>query len=69
MTDGAGNTKIYAAAFVDSHGSDIILHISDFGNNEALLLQAITEQLVKHPVSVGWYSSGIPIIAQIKASR
>jgi hypothetical protein len=37
MTNGAGNTKIYAAAFVDSHGNDIVLHISNFGNSEALL--------------------------------
>jgi hypothetical protein len=39
-----GNQTIYAAAFVDNHGNQKVLHISDFGNSEPALLQAITEK-------------------------
>jgi hypothetical protein len=57
---GAGNDRtIYAAAFVDNHGNQKVLHISDFGNSEPALLQAITEEILKYPASIGWYSTGI----------
>jgi hypothetical protein len=54
--DDKGNTVIYAAAFVDNNGNSTVLHISD--DNEARLLYAITGELQKHPVSVGWYTTG-----------
>jgi Bifunctional DNA primase/polymerase, N-terminal len=57
-TDDRGNTVIYAAAFVDNNGNSTMLHISDFDDNEARLLHAITEELQKHSVSVGWYTTG-----------
>jgi len=56
---GAGNDRtIYAAAFVDNHGNQKVLHISDFGNSEPALLQAITDEILKYPVSLGWYTTG-----------
>jgi hypothetical protein len=54
-----GNSTIYAAAFVHNDGNNTVLHISDFGNSEPRLLQAITEELLRHPVSVGWYTTGM----------
>jgi hypothetical protein len=58
--DGTGNDRIiYAAAFVDNRGNQKVLHISDFGNSEPALLQAITEEIQKYPASTGWYTSGI----------
>jgi len=57
---GAGNDRtIYAAAFVDNHGNQKVLHISDFGNSEPALLQAITDEILKYPASIGWYTTGI----------
>lgn len=41
--DHSGSRTIYAAAFVDNHGNQKVLHISDFANSEADLLQAITD--------------------------
>jgi hypothetical protein len=55
-----GNDKIiYAAAFVDNHGNQKVLHISDFAGSEPALLQAITDELLKYPASLGWYTTGI----------
>ena len=54
-----GNQTIYAAAFVDSHGNQKVLHISDFGNSEPGLLHAITDEIVKYPASIGWYTTGV----------
>jgi hypothetical protein len=53
------NYTIYAAAFVDNHGNHKVLHISDFGNSEADLLRAITDEILKYPASIGWYTRGI----------
>jgi hypothetical protein len=53
------NRTIYAAAFVDNCGNQKILHISDFGNSESALLQAITNEILKYPASIGWYTTGI----------
>jgi hypothetical protein len=53
------NRAIYSAAFVDNHGNQKVLHISDFGNSEANLLQAITEEILKYPASIGWYTTGV----------
>jgi hypothetical protein len=50
---------IYAAAFVDNHGNKKILHISEFGGSEPALLKAITEEILKYPTSIGWYSTGV----------
>jgi Bifunctional DNA primase/polymerase, N-terminal len=57
-TDSSGNSVIYAAAFVDSQGNHTVLHISDFENSEAHLLQAVTQELLRHPLSAGWYTTG-----------
>jgi hypothetical protein len=54
-----GNRIIYAAAFVDNHGNQKVLHISDFAGSEPDLLQAITEEMRKYPASIGWYTTGI----------
>jgi len=59
INDDEGNSTIYAAAFVDNGGNNTVLHISDFGNSEPRLLQAITEELLRHPMSVGWYTTGM----------
>jgi hypothetical protein len=56
---GSNNQTIYAAAFVDSHGNQKVLHISDFGNSEPGLLHAITDEILKYPASIGWYTTGI----------
>jgi hypothetical protein len=53
------NRTIYAAAFVDNHGNQKVLHISDFANSEPDLLRAITEEILKYPASMGWYTTGI----------
>lgn len=58
-TDSTGNSVIYAAAFVDNHGNAKVLHISDFGNSERRLLQEVTQELLRHPLSLGWYSTGL----------
>jgi hypothetical protein len=57
--DTTNNRTIYAAAFVDNRGNKKVLHISDFGNSEADLLQAITDEILKYPTSIGWYTTGI----------
>jgi hypothetical protein len=57
--NGIPNRTIYTAAFVDNHGNQKVLHISDFANSEPDLLQAITDEILKYPVSMGWYSRGI----------
>jgi hypothetical protein len=55
-----GNTRtIYAAAFVDNLGNQKVLHIYDFGNSESELLRAITDEILKYPASVGWYTTGV----------
>jgi hypothetical protein len=54
-----GNQTIYAAAFVDNHGNQKVLHISDFADSESALLQAITDEILKYPASMGWYTTGI----------
>jgi len=56
---GSNNQTIYAAAFVDNRGNQKVLHISDFANSEPALLQAITDEILKYPASIGWYSTGI----------
>jgi hypothetical protein len=57
---GAGNDRtIYAAAFVDNHGNQKVLHIYDFAGSEPALLHAITEEILKYPASVGWYTKGV----------
>ena len=56
---GNNRTIIYAAAFVDNHGNKKVLHISDFGNSEPALLHAITDEILKYPASIGWYTTGI----------
>jgi hypothetical protein len=57
---GIGNNRtIYAAAFVDNLGNQKVLHISDFGNSEPALLQAITDEILKYPASIGWYTTGV----------
>jgi hypothetical protein len=53
------NQTIYAAAFVDNRGNQKVLHISDFANSEPALLQAITDEILKYPASMGWYTTGI----------
>jgi Bifunctional DNA primase/polymerase, N-terminal len=55
---GTGNWTIYAAAFVDNHGNQRVLHISDFANSEPVLLKAITDEILKYPISIGWYTTG-----------
>jgi hypothetical protein len=58
--NGTGNNRtIYAAAFVDNCGSQKVLHISDFANSEPALLRAITDEILKYPASIGWYTTGI----------
>jgi hypothetical protein len=57
--NGIPNRTIYTAAFVDNHGNQKVLHISDFANSEPALLQAITDEILKYPASVGWYTTGI----------
>src|SRR5215211_5734283 len=57
--NGIENRTIYAAAFVDNHGNQKVLHISDFGNSEPSLLRAITDEILKYPASIGWYTTGI----------
>jgi hypothetical protein len=58
--DSTGNNRrIYAAAFVDNHGNQKVLHISDFANSEVNLLRAISDELLKYPASIGWYTTGI----------
>jgi hypothetical protein len=54
-----GNRTIYAAAFLDNHGNQKVLHISDFANSERALLRAITDEILKYPASIGWYTTGI----------
>jgi hypothetical protein len=58
-TDDSGNSAIYAAAFVDNRGNSRVLHVSDFKNSEQRLLQAVLGELERHPVSLGWYTTGI----------
>jgi hypothetical protein len=55
------NRTIYAAAFVDNRGNQKLLHISDFANSESGLLQAIIDEILKYPASIGWYTRGIAI--------
>jgi hypothetical protein len=58
--NGPGNNRtIYAAAFVDNRGNQKLLHISDFANSESGLLQAIIDEILKYPASIGWYTRGI----------
>lgn len=57
--NGIGNRTIYAAAFVDNRGNQKVLHISDFGNSEPALLQAITYEILKYPASIGWYTTRV----------
>jgi hypothetical protein len=57
--DGTGNRTVYAAAFVDNSGNQKVLHISDFGSSEAALTQAITDEILKYPVSMGWNTAGM----------
>jgi hypothetical protein len=57
--DHSGGRTIYAAAFVDNDGNRKVLHISDFANSEPALLQAINEEILKYPASIGWYTTGI----------
>jgi hypothetical protein len=57
--NGIGEQTIYAAAFVDNRGNQKVLHISEFGNSEPALLQAITDEILKYPASIGWYSTGV----------
>jgi hypothetical protein len=53
------NRTIYAAAFVDSRGNQKVLHISDFGNSGPALIQAITDETLKYPAPIRWYTTGI----------
>jgi hypothetical protein len=57
--DNTGNRTIYAAAFVDNRGNQKVLHILDFAGSEPALLQAITDEILKYPASMGWYTTGI----------
>jgi hypothetical protein len=57
--DEIGNQTIYSAAFVDNNGNQKLLHISDFAGSETKLLQAITDEILKYPASIGWYTTGI----------
>ena len=57
--DDTGSRTVYAAAFVDNRGNQKVLHISDFANSEPYLLRAITDEILKYPASVGWYTTGI----------
>jgi hypothetical protein len=57
--NGIGSRTIYAAAFVDNHGNQKVLHISDFAGSEPALLRAITDEILKYPASIGWYTTGI----------
>ncbi len=54
-----GDRSIYAAAFVDNHGNRKVFHISDFANSEPDLLRAITNEILKYPASIGWYTTGV----------
>ena len=56
---GRESQTIYAAAFVDNQGNQKVLHISDFANSESALLQAIIDEILKYPASMGWYTTGI----------
>ncbi len=40
-------------------GISKVLHISDFNNSEADLLRAIDNEIIKYPMSIGWYTTGI----------
>jgi hypothetical protein len=55
---GSNNRTIYAAAFVDNHGNQKV-HNSNFGNSEPDLIRAITDEILKYPASLGWYTTGI----------
>jgi hypothetical protein len=54
-------TKIYAAAFVNYRGEFQIMHISDYNGDEGQLLDAIVAEILKYPVSFGYYSTGLEI--------
>jgi hypothetical protein len=56
---GIESQTIYAAAFVDNHGNQKVLHISDFANSESALLQEIIGEILKYSASMGWYTTGI----------
>ena len=57
--NGIGSRTIYAAAFVDNHGNQKVLHISDFAGSETQLLQAIIDEILKYSASIGWYTTGV----------
>ena len=45
-------------AFVDNHGNQKVLHISDFEGSEHALLMGFTEEILKYPATIGWYTTG-----------
>ncbi|MEP0826091.1 MAG: hypothetical protein HRF40_11455 [Nitrososphaera sp.] len=57
--DDKNGAMLFAAGFVDNLGWSEALHIADFGNSEAALMQAIVHRFDQLPMlSVGWYTTG-----------
>ncbi|MGC2573942.1 MAG: hypothetical protein WA364_20695, partial [Candidatus Nitrosopolaris sp.] len=56
------SSTLLAAAFVDSDGNTLALHVSDYSdsaNPEAELVKRVNQQLLRYDCSIGWYSTGI----------
>jgi DNA polymerase elongation subunit (family B) len=55
--------EIYAAAIVDNEGRIYLRHISDFIQNgdspEKQLIEWINAELLRYPLTFGWYSTGV----------
>jgi hypothetical protein len=68
VDDAGNNSVIYAAGIVDNHGNEKVLHIADFGNSEAELLQAIVNEITKYLVTVGWSTTAIAVAPSDPAS-
>jgi DNA polymerase family B len=61
-------TKIYAAAVVNYKGEFRVMHISDYDEDEGQLLDAIVAEVLKYPISFGYYSTGLEINGKGKFS-
>ncbi len=54
--------SIFAAAIVDSSGNVKAKHISDFASYsqpEKVLVQWLMTEILKYPLTLGWYSRGV----------
>ena len=58
LTYDSDEKSIYAASFVNNAGNTRVLHISDF-NSEQYLLEAIKQEIIQYPLSIGWNTTGI----------